>query len=202
MSFCVGLTGGIGCGKSAATAIFAELGAAIVDTDVISRELTGPAGAAMKAISAAFGSAYILPDGSLDRSRMRALVFSDPTQKRALEAILHPLIRRVSREQIAAAQAPYVILVVPLLVETGAYRDLLDRVLVIDCDERLQMSRTMARSGLSEEEVMRIMASQATRSDRLKSADDVIVNDDGIDRLRVDVETLHQRYLHLGRKPA
>jgi dephospho-CoA kinase len=202
MSFCVGLTGGIGCGKSAATAIFAELGAAIVDTDVISRELTGPAGAAMEAISAAFGPAYILPDGSLDRSRMRALVFSDPTQKRALEAILHPLIRGVSREQIATAQAPYVILVVPLLVETGAYRDLLDRVLVIDCDERLQMSRTMARSGLSEEEVMRIMKSQATRSDRLKSADDVIVNDDGIDRLRADVETLHQRYLHLGRKPA
>jgi dephospho-CoA kinase len=202
MSFCIGLTGGIGCGKSAATAIFAELGAAIVDTDVISRELTGPAGAAMEAISAAFGPAYILPDGSLDRSRMRALVFSDPTQKRALEAILHPLIRGVSREQIATAQAPYVILVVPLLVETGAYRDLLDRVLVIDCDERLQMSRTMARSGLSEEEVMRIMKSQATRSDRLKSADDVIVNDDGIDRLRADVETLHQRYLHLGRKPA
>jgi dephospho-CoA kinase len=202
MSFCVGLTGGIGCGKSAATAIFAELGAAIVDTDVISRELTGPAGAAMEAISAAFGPAYILPDGSLDRPRMRALVFSDPTQKRALEAILHPLIRSVSREQIATARAPYVMLVVPLLVETGAYRDLLDRVLVIDCDERLQMSRTMARSGLSEEEVMRIMASQAKRGDRLKSADDVIVNDDGIDRLRVDVETLHQRYLHLARNPA
>ena len=202
MSFCVGLTGGIGCGKSAATAIFAELGAAIVDTDVISRELTGPAGAAMGAISAAFGPAYILPDGSLDRSRMRALVFSDPTQKRALEAILHPLIRSVSRKRIATAQAAYVILVVPLLVETGAYRDLLDRVLVIDCDERLQVSRTMARSGLSEEEVMRIMASQATRTERLKSADDVIVNDDGIDRLRIDVESLHQRYLHLGRGAA
>ena len=202
MSFCVGLTGGIGCGKSAATAIFAELGAAIVDTDVISRELTGPAGAAMQAISAAFGAVYVLRDGSLDRSRMRALVFSDPTQKRALEAILHPLIRRVSREQIAAAQAPYVILVVPLLVETGAYRDLLDRVLVIDCDERLQVSRTMARSGLSESEVMNIMASQTTRSDRLSSADDIIVNDNGIDKLRSDVERLHQRYLHLARKPA
>src|SRR5215210_3193246 len=113
MAYCVGLTGGIGCGKTAATDMFAELGAGVVDTDVISRELTAAGGAAMKPIAADFGSEYMLADGSLDRARMRTLVFSEPDAKRRLEAILHPLIRSTSRERIAASRAPYVLLVVP-----------------------------------------------------------------------------------------
>jgi dephospho-CoA kinase len=199
MSFCVGLTGGIGCGKSRATDIFAELGAGVVDTDVISRELTARGGAAMGAISAEFGSACVLGDGSLDRQRMRDLVFTDPAAKVRLEAILHPLIRAASKERIRAAREPYVIVVVPLLLETGAYRDLLDRVLVIDCNERDQIARTMARSGLTEAEVLRIMRAQMSRAERLDAADDVLNNDGDISFLRAQVEGLHARYLAAAR---
>jgi dephospho-CoA kinase len=194
MPFCVGLTGGIGCGKSKATDIFAELGAGVVDTDVISRELTGPGGGAMRAISAEFGQAYVLSDGSLDRPRMRALVFSDPGAKQRLEQILHPQIRAASRERIATALETYVIVVVPLLLETGAYRDLLDRVIVIDCDEAQQVARTMARSGLKEDEVRGIMRAQVPRATRLKGADDVLRNDADIPALRAQIEALHAKY--------
>jgi dephospho-CoA kinase len=199
MSFCVGLTGGIGCGKSRATEIFAQLGAGVVDTDVISRELTAPGGAGMKALAAEFGPDYVLPDGSLDRARMRALVFTESAAKRKLEAILHPLIRSASRERIAAAIEPYVILVVPLLLETGAYRELLDRILTVDCDEEQQVLRTVARSGLTEHEVRAIMAAQLPRRERLKRADDVLHNDDDIKSLRAQIETLHGRYLEAAR---
>jgi dephospho-CoA kinase len=199
MSFCVGLTGGIGCGKSKATEIFGQLGAGVVDTDVISRELTAAGGVAMKALVAEFGRDYVLPDGSLDRSRMRALVFAEGAAKRKLEAILHPLIRAASRERIAGASEPYVILVVPLLLETGAYRELLDRILVVDCDEDQQVRRTVARSGLAEEEVRAIMAAQLPRSERLKHADDVLHNDGDIKSLRTQIETLHERYLEAAR---
>jgi dephospho-CoA kinase len=199
MSFCVGLTGGIGCGKSKATEIFGQLGAGVVDTDVISRELTAAGGVAMKALAAEFGRDYVLPDGSLDRSRMRALVFAEGAAKRKLEAILHPLIRAASRERIAGASEPYVILVVPLLLETGAYRELLDRILVVDCDEDQQVRRTVARSGLAEEEVRAIMAAQLPRRERLKHADDVLHNDADIKSLRTQIETLHERYLEAAR---
>jgi dephospho-CoA kinase len=195
MTFCVGLTGGIGCGKTAATDMFAALGAGIVDTDVISRELTAPGGGAMKPIAAAFGSEYVLPDGALDRARMRTLVFSDAQAKRRLEALLHPLIRSTSRERIAAARAPYVLLVVPLLLETGSYADLLDRILVVDCDEATQVARVMARSGLTEQEVRRIMAAQLARAERLARADDVLRNDGDISELRLQVERLHAHYV-------
>jgi dephospho-CoA kinase len=199
MSFCVGLTGGIGCGKSRATEIFAQLGAGVVDTDVISRELTAAGGAGSKAVAAEFGPDYVLPDGSLDRARMRALVFTESAAKRKLEAILHPLIRAVARERIASATEPYVIVVVPLLLETGAYRELLDRILVVDCDEDEQVLRTVARSGLSKDEVRAIMAAQLPRRERLKHADDVLHNDVDIKWLRAQVETLHGLYLEAAR---
>jgi dephospho-CoA kinase len=195
MPYVVGLTGGIGCGKSRATDIFAELGAAVVDTDVISRELTGPAGGAMRQIAREFGTEYVLADGSLDRARMRALVFGDASAKCRLEAILHPLIRDTSRERIAAANAPYVLLVVPLLLETDSYRDLTNRVLVVDCDEARQVERVMARSGLDEDEVRSIMQAQIARSERLARAEDVIDNDGDINHLRRQVERLHADYL-------
>lgn len=199
MTFCVGLTGGIGCGKSKATEMFAALGAAIVDTDEISRELTGAGGRAVPQLEAAFGPEYVTRDGALDRARMRALVFSDATAKRKLEAILHPLIRAESRERIARARAPYVIVVVPLLFETGAYDDLLNRVVVVDCDEAQQVARTMARSGLTEAEVRAIMRTQLARGERLARADDVLRNDGDIDALRSPVHALHERYLTAAR---
>ena len=199
MTYCVGLTGGIGCGKSKATDMFAELGAGVVDTDVISRELTAAGGQAMDAIAQEFGTEYVLADGSLDRARMRMLVFADPQAKRRLEAILHPLIRSTARDSITAAAEPYVLLVVPLLLETGAYRDLIRRVLVVDCDEQQQIERTMARSGLTEDEVRGIMKAQLARNQRLTQADDVLRNDGDISSLRQQVQTLHAHYLDSAR---
>jgi dephospho-CoA kinase len=198
--FCIGLTGGIGCGKSTAAKIFAELGAAVVDTDEIAHELTGPAGAALAAIRAEFGPDYIAADGALDRARMRQLVFSDAEARQRLEAILHPLIRRESRARIAAARQPYVILVVPLLLETGAYRDLIKRVLVVDCDEAQQIARATRRSGLSAAEVRAIMTAQVAGPARLAAADDVLRNDADLKRLRRDAEALHAKYLALTRQ--
>ena len=201
MTFCVGLTGGIGCGKSKATDIFAELGAGIVDTDVISRELTAAGGDAIPPIAETFGRDYVLSDGSLDRARMRARVFSDPHAKQRLEAILHPRIRAIVRQRIARALHPYVIVVIPLLFETGAYAELLDRVLVVDCDEEQQVARTMARSALTRDEVRRIMESQLARTERVARANDVLRNDDDISALRAQVEALHRRYLEAARAP-
>ncbi len=195
MRFCVGLTGGIGCGKSKAAEMFAELGASVVDTDAIAHELTGPGGGAMAAIRQTFGPEYVRDDGALDRQRMRALVFSDPGAKSKLEAILHPLIRTESRTRVDTSTAPYVLLVVPLLLETAAYKDVVDRILVIDCDESQQVARTMTRSRLSEDDVRRIMSNQASRAERLKQADDVISNDSDMNALRSQVEALHRRYL-------
>jgi dephospho-CoA kinase len=199
MRFCVGLTGGIGCGKSQATGMFAALRADIVDTDAIAHELTAPDGLAMDAIAKAFGSDYVRANGSLDRDRMRELVFSDPAAKTRLEAIIHPMIRAESRRRVEESTAPYVVLVVPLLLETGAYRDMVNRVLVVDCEEAQQIARTMARSGLTEEAVRRIMAAQLPRAQRLEQADDVLLNDADIQSLRSQVEALHKRYLELAK---
>jgi dephospho-CoA kinase len=202
MSLVIGLTGGIGSGKSTVADLFASLGAAVVDTDVIAHELTGAHGAAIPEIAAAFGRSVLLADGGLDRAAMRRLVFSDPSHKSRLEAILHPQIRRESeaRCQLAAA-APYLLLVVPLLVESGSYAQQVDRVLLVDCDEALQVSRVMARSGLSLAEAQAIMASQATRAERLAVADDVLLNDRGRDDLQARVVALHRRYLELAARP-
>jgi len=195
MSFVVGLTGGIGSGKSAASDEFERLGAAVVDTDVIARELTAPGGAAMSEIRKVFGSEVVAASGALDRDRMRSRVFADPTAKKALEALLHPMIREESRRRIGAARAPYVIHVVPLLVESPDYRSRVDRVLVIDVPEELQIERVRSRSGLAAAEVRAIVAAQATRAQRLAAADDVIENRGTIEALREQVATLHRKYL-------
>ncbi len=200
MPFCIGLTGGIGSGKSSAAEIFEELGAAVVDTDQIAHELTGRGGAAIAAIRNQFGADCMAPDGGLDRAKLRRLVFADPQAKLKLEAILHPLIRKESQARIAAAQHPYVLVVVPLLLETGAYHELIKRVLVIDCDEARQIARTVKRSGLGVDEVRAIMAAQLPRAQRLAAADDILHNDTGIDALRRQVEILHAKYLALARE--
>ena len=200
MKFIVGLTGGIGSGKSTAAEIFAALGVAVVDTDVIAHELTAKGGEALPAIAAAFGDSVLQADGQLDRAAMRRLAFSDPSAKARLEAILHPMIRRASEARCRAAAdsaSPYVLLVVPLLVESGALRNLVDRVLVVDCDETVQISRVMARSALSSDEVRAIMASQASRARRLAAADEVLTNNESREILSAQIGRLHPLYLEL-----
>jgi len=196
-AFSVGLTGGIGCGKSTVADLFAALGATIVDTDVIAHALTAPQGAAMPAIVAEFGPDFAQPDGALDRARMRTLVFSDATARARLEAILHPRIRAATEAAGKAATGAYVIYVVPLLIESGSWRERVTRVLAIDCSEDTQVARVMQRSHLSADEVRAIMTTQVTRARRLAEADDVVDNDAGLDALRTQVQALHERYLAL-----
>lgn len=195
--FCVGLTGGIASGKTSAANRFAELGAAVVDTDAIAHDLTRAGTPAMAMIGKVFGTEYIAPDGSLERARMRRLVFNDPKAKAQLEGILHPLIREQARSRIVAAQQPYAIVIVPLLLETGAYRDLIQRVLVVDCTEEQQVARAMQRSGLEESEVRAILAAQLPRAERLKHADVVIDNSGGIETLQSQVDAAHAKFLTL-----
>lgn len=198
MSYVVGLTGGIGSGKSTVAELFAALGAEVVDADAIARELTAPGGIALPALLAEFGAEVLAADGALDRAQMRTLAFADPARKARLEAILHPLIRAECEARCAAADdAPYVLLVVPLLVESGAYAKTIDRLLVVDCPEELQILRVVARSGLAREDVLRIMAAQASRTQRLAAADDVLENVGVPSDLRVPVAQLHARYAHL-----
>jgi dephospho-CoA kinase len=194
----VGLTGGIGSGKSEAARLFGALGVPIVDTDAIAHELTAPGQVALPRIAEAFGKEAIAADGSLDRAYMRKKVFSDSTAKRTLEGILHPLIRAEVAARIAAnASAPYQIVMVPLLFETGAYETMIDRSLVIDCDESLQVSRAMARSRLSESEVRMIMDTQCFREQRLALADDVIDNSGTLENLEKQVREKHEKYIRL-----
>jgi dephospho-CoA kinase len=195
--FVVGLTGGIGSGKSAAADEFARLGATVVDTDVIARELTAAGGAALPGIKSLFGDAFIAPTGAMDREAMRARVFADPVAKRALEALLHPMIRAESERRIAAASGPYVIYVVPLLIEAGDYRRRVDRVLVVDVPETTQVERVRARSGLAEREVLSIVAQQASREARRAAADDLIDNGGSLAQLYAQVRALHARYLKM-----
>jgi len=206
MALVVGLTGGIGSGKSAAGKMFADLGAALVDTDDIAHELTGPGGVAMAALANAFGAAVLAADGSLDRAAMRTLAFGDPAARARLEAILHPMIREESLRrcrQAMAAGAAYVILMVPLLVESGDFRRCVDRVLVVDCDDGIRIARVAARSSLARTEIERIMAAQCSRADRLAAADDTLDNNGSLARLADQVAALHRRYLHLAAgKPA
>jgi len=196
--FVIGLTGGIGSGKSAAAAEFEKLGAAVVDTDVIAHELTGKGGAALAGIERVFGKDF-LSAGALDRKRMRDHVFADPAAKRALEELLHPMIREESARRIAAARAPYVVHVVPLLVESPDYRRRVDRVLVVDAPEETRVARVRERSRLPEEAVRAIMRTQASRAERLAAADDVIDNGGSRDALRNQVAALHQKYLQFAK---
>ena len=200
--FTVGLTGGIGSGKSTVADCFAALGVPVIDTDVIARDLTAPGGAALEAIRAAFGETVMQADGALDRAALRRRVFADTTARHQLEVILHPRIRQVVGQMLAKLTAPYALIVIPLLVETGGYLDVLNRVLVVDCPEEVQIARVMARNGLTQDEVKAILAAQAGRAERLAAADDVIVNTATPADLHAEVATLHQRYLALAAAPS
>lgn len=193
----VGLTGGIGCGKSAVAEIFARLGAPVIDTDQIARQLTALGQPALTAIRENFGTDYFLPDGNLDRASLRRRIFSDGAAKKQLEALLHPLIGEEVRRRLKTMQAPYVLVAVPLLLETGAYGEMVQRVLVVDCGEDQQVERVMARSGLGGDEVRAIMASQICRAERLRLADDVIDNCGELSALPYQVEQLHRSYLQI-----
>ena len=176
----LGLTGGIGSGKSTVAGMLGALGAAVVDADAISRSCTAPGGAAIAAIAAAFGSAFVTSDGALDREQMRTLVFKDPSAKARLESIIHPLVGAETARQAQDAQrsgARCIVFDVPLLVESAHWRGKVDRVLVVDCQEHTQVQRVMARNGLSEAEVQRIITAQARRLRRLAAADLVVYND-------------------------
>lgn len=193
--FIVGLTGGVGSGKSTVADLFVQRGATLVDTDAIAHELTASGGAAMPALIREFGKGIVRADGGLDRPAMRRLVFSDASAKARLEAILHPLIRSESDRRCAAATGVYVVLAVPLLIESATYRERCNRVLVVDCPESVQITRVMARSKLSEGEVRAIIAAQVSREQRLAAADDVIDNGGALETLGEQVEKLHQSYL-------
>ena len=200
LAFSVGLTGGIGCGKSTVADMFAALGASVIDTDQIAHALTAPHGAAMPALLAEFGEEFATPEGALDRARMRALVFRDDSARARLEAILHPRIRDATAAAASIATGDYVIFAVPLLIESGTWRERGTRVLAIDCPEALQVARVMARSGLPESQVRAIMATQVSREQRRAAADDIIVNDDGLDALAPQVARLHAMYLSLSKQ--
>ena len=196
LSLRIGLTGGIGSGKSTVGKLLAQLGAALIDTDLIARQLTLPGGAAIAALAAEFGHALIAPDGALDRAHMRELVFADAGAKKRLEAILHPLIGVETERQAAAAQgAPALVFDVPLLVESGRWRAKVDKVLVVDCSEATQIARVVQRSGWTPDAARAVIASQASREHRRASADAVIFND-GItpDQLAIEVRAVWQRW--------
>ncbi len=192
--FIVGLTGGIGSGKSAAAERFAALGATVIDTDVIAHELTASGGKAMAAIRAAFGEDVIGADGALDRGAMRTRVFADEPARKRLEAILHPMIRAESARRCEMAETPYVVLAVPLLVESGHWQERCDRVCVIDCPEDEQVRRVITRSGLDAAQVRAIMATQASRETRLAAADDVVDNSGDLHTLQRQIEALDALY--------
>jgi dephospho-CoA kinase len=199
--FAVGLTGGIGSGKSTVADLFAELGTPVLDTDVIARDLTAPGAETLETISAVFGESVMQADGTLDRAALRRRVFADSGARRQLEAILHPRIRQAVERALATLTAPYALIVIPLLVETSSYQNMLNRVLVVDCPENVQIARVVARSGLAQAEVKAILAAQAGRAERLAAADDIIVNTASQEALRAEVATLHQRYLALAGAP-
>lgn len=190
----IGLTGGIASGKSTAARRFEELGVPVIDADDSARRVVAPGTSGLAQVVRSFGAHLMTPSGELDRSALRALVFADAHRRRELEAILHPLIRLDMDARAAAAKGPYVVLAIPLLVE-GQSRDRVDRILVIDVDETVQMQRLMARDGRAPREAQAIMAAQASRAERLKAADDVLRNTATVAELRHAVDQMHQRYL-------
>ncbi len=198
--FSIGLTGGIGSGKSLVADLFQARGASVIDTDQIAHALTKPDGLAMPAIRAEFGAAFIAADGSLDRSAMREHVFTNPSARLALEAILHPMIATQTRLAADEARGAYLIFVVPLLVESGKWRNRVDRILVVDCSENLQRERVMRRNHLTEKQVADIMQAQVTRAERQSAADDVILNESDLGTLETQVDELHNLYLGLSTK--
>jgi len=206
MTFAVGLTGGIGSGKTAVSTRLAAHGATVVDADEISRALTAAGGAAVPALREAFGGRYVRADGALDRAAMRTLAFEDPDARARLESILHPAIRAESDRALAAAAGPYAVLVIPLLFEKGGYAETggharrVDRTLAVDCPESLQLERAARRSGLDPEEVRRIMRAQWPRWRRLQVADDVVWNGGSLAELEAQCAALDARYREAARR--
>jgi dephospho-CoA kinase len=197
--FSIGLTGGIGSGKSTVAALFAAHGASVIDTDLIAHQLTAPGGIAIEPIRRTFGSDFIAADGAMDRARMREAAFTNSSAKKQLETILHPLIRAETERAAAEAQGIYPLFVVPLLIESGVWKERVSRVLVVDCPEEVQIRRVVQRNGLSEQQVRAIMATQVSRAIRLAAADDVIVNDGDPEALPARVKSLHEQYVSLAR---
>src|SRR3546814_5954195 len=194
--YSIGLTGGIGSGKSRVADLFGQWGAAIIDTDVIAHSLTAAGGRAIGPIRAAFGEQVIAEDGALDRKAMRDLVFGVPAERGRLEAILHPMITSVTQERMQLASGCYLVFVVPLLVESGRWRDRVDRICVVDCDAPTQIARVQARNGLTPDAITRIMSVQVSREARLAVADDVVFNGEGTS---LDDLARHARHLQIGR---
>ena len=192
--FVVGLTGGIGCGKTTVTALFAKLGVQHVDADIVAREVVMPGTACLQAITQYFGNEILLPTGELNRAMLRQRVFTDAASKTWLEQLLHPAIRQQILAQLQALTSPYALLIAPLLLENKLNR-YVQRVLVIDLPESLQLSRAMARDHADEQQIKAIMAAQLTRTERLKLADDIITNDSTPADLAPQVAALHQQYL-------
>ena len=191
----IGLTGGIASGKSTVSQRFAELGVPVIDADVAARAVVEPGTPGLEQVVQRFGSGIVRPDGELDRSALRELIFNDPAARRDLDAILHPLIRAHMEQQAAAAAGPYLIMAIPLLVEGGSSRERLDRILVVDVDEAVQLERVQARDGISIAQARAILGSQASRAARLEAADDVLQNGGTVAELRQAVDRLHERYL-------
>jgi len=195
----VGVTGGIGSGKSTVASLFAELGVPIIDTDAIAHALVEPGLPAYSAIVKVFGQSVLSTAKKIDRKKLGDIVFKKSGERRKLEAILHPRIRDEVRKQLGDIAKPYCLIVVPLLIESG-FTDLVDRILVVDADERTQIERTKARSNMSEPDIRAILTAQANRDDRLRQADEVIVNNTNIEYLRQEVSRLHKHYLTLAIK--
>ena len=193
----IGLTGGIASGKSVVTQRFAELGVPIIDADVAARNVVEPGKPGLARVVQRFGVGVLDASGRLDRRALRALIFNDSSSRQALDAILHPLIRAEMEHQAAEAQGPYLVMAIPLLVEGGTARQRVDRVLVVDADETLQIQRLQARDGSSPEQARAILASQASRAARLGEADDVLLNTGTVAELRQAVDRLHEQYLQL-----
>jgi dephospho-CoA kinase len=194
--FTVVLTGGIASGKSTVSRYFEKLGATVIDTDIIAREVVTPGQPALRHIAKTFGPEVLQPDGSLDRKKLRKTIFSDPNARKKLESILHPLIREEADRRVAQACGPYCILVIPLYSRASGYRNV-NRVLVVDVSEETQIQRVMERDGISKEQALAILDAQASRQERLAQSDDVIENSGDIDALKLQIEKLHNRYLIL-----
>ncbi len=190
----IGLTGGIGCGKSTVCELFREYGIPIIDSDIIARELVEPGAPALQQITNFFGEQMLQQDGSLNRAKMRELIFNNRQQREQLESILHPMIRQEMLRQLSTLESPYVIIAIPLLLEKG-WQQQLDRVVVVDCSEEQQRERAAQRDGSSAQTIEQIIASQISREERIAAADDVIDNSLSLESLRGQIYTLHQCYL-------